>query len=36
MNHSQTVAAALILGFFVFVTVRGELPAYMRVVGLAL
>ena len=34
MNQSQTIAAALLVGFFVYVTVKGELPAYMRVIGL--
>lgn len=35
MSHSQAIFGALIIGFFVYVTVRGELPAYMRVMGLA-
>ena len=28
------VALALLLGFFVFITTRGELPAYRKVIGL--
>jgi hypothetical protein len=31
---SSTIAFALILGFIVFVTVRGELPVYLGVIGL--
>lgn len=34
MNQSNVIVGALILGFFVFVTVKGELPAYMAVLGL--
>lgn len=34
MPQSSTIAFALIVGFIVFVTVRGELPSYLKVVGL--
>lgn len=34
MSQSSTIAFFLIVGFLVFVTMRGELPAYAAVLGL--
>lgn len=34
MVQTSTIAFALIVGFIVFITVRGELPIYLGVVGL--
>lgn len=34
MSHSTTVAAAILIAFFVFITIRGELPKYMAVLGI--
>jgi hypothetical protein len=34
MPQTSTIAFALILGFIVFITVRGELPKYLAVIGL--
>ncbi len=34
MDNSSTIGYALIAGFIVYITVRGELPAYLCVVGL--
>ncbi len=34
MPQSSTIAFALIVGFIVFITVRGELPKYLGVLGL--
>lgn len=34
MPQTSTIAFALIVGFIVFVTVRGELPTYLGVIGL--
>lgn len=34
MGQTGTIAFALIVGFVVFVTVRGELPTYLGVIGL--
>lgn len=34
MSHSTTVAAAILIAFFVFITIRGELPKYMGVLGI--
>jgi hypothetical protein len=34
MPQTSTIAFALIVGFIVFITVRGELPKYLGVVGL--
>lgn len=31
MNQTSAIAASLIIAFLVFVTVRGELPAYLSV-----
>ena len=33
MNQSGSIFAALVIGFIVFVTVRGELPKYLQVLG---
>lgn len=33
-SQSTWIAAALLLGFFVFITIRGELPKYRTVIGL--
>lgn len=35
LSQSSAVAAALIVAFIVFVTVRGELPCYLEVMGIA-
>lgn len=34
MPQTSTIAAALIVGFIVFITVRGELPKYLAILGL--
>lgn len=34
MSASGTAALALLFGFFIFITARGELPQYMQIVGL--
>lgn len=34
MNNTSTIAFSLIIGFIVFITVRGELPAYLCVLGI--
>lgn len=34
MNQSGTIAFFLIAGFLIFVTIKGELPAYAKTVGL--
>lgn len=34
MNQSGTIAFFLIAGFIIFVTIKGELPAYAKTVGL--
>jgi hypothetical protein len=34
MSQSSIIAAALLIGFVVFVTVKGELPKYLSVVGI--
>jgi hypothetical protein len=34
MPQTSVIFAALLIGFAVFITVRGELPAYMHVIGL--
>lgn len=34
MGQTGTIAFALIVGFVVFITVRGELPTYLGVIGL--
>jgi hypothetical protein len=35
MQQSSVIAAFLLIGFIVFVTVRGELPDYFNVLGVA-
>jgi hypothetical protein len=34
MDQTSIIAAALIIGFIVFITTKGELPKYLAVVGL--
>lgn len=34
MNQSTVIFGVLIFAFVVFITTRGELPAYMSVLGL--
>jgi hypothetical protein len=34
MNQNSIIAAGLLIGFIVFITTRGELPAYLAVIGL--
>lgn len=34
MNQTSIIAAALIVGFVVFITIRGELPKYLAVLGI--
>ncbi len=34
MNQTSIIAASLVIGFIVFVTTRGELPAYLAVFGI--
>ena len=34
MNQSSWIAVALIVGFIVFVTIKGELQAYRDVIGI--
>lgn len=34
MNQATWIATALLVGFFVFITIRGELPQYREVIGL--
>jgi hypothetical protein len=34
MPQTSTIVFALVIGFLVFVTVRGELPKYLAVIGL--
>jgi hypothetical protein len=34
MPQTSVIFAALLVGFIVFITVRGELPEYMHVIGL--
>jgi hypothetical protein len=34
MNQTSIIAAALIVGFIVFITTRGELPKYLAVMGI--
>lgn len=35
MNQTSIIAGALIVAFIVFVTVRGELPCYLKVLGIS-
>ena len=34
VDQTSIIAAALIIGFIVFITTKGELPKYLAVVGL--
>jgi hypothetical protein len=34
MNWTSAIVGALVVAFVVFITVRGELPQYMKVLGL--
>jgi len=34
MSQTSIIAAALIIGFIVFITVRGELGSYLKTIGL--
>jgi hypothetical protein len=34
MSNTSIIAAALLIGFIVFVTMRGELSKYLQVIGL--
>lgn len=35
MPQNSTIAFALLVGFIVFITMRGELTSYLQVIGLA-
>jgi hypothetical protein len=35
VSQSTIIIGAILFGFVVFVTVRGQLPAYLKVLGLA-
>ena len=34
MNQSSIIAGALIVGFIVFVTVKGEMGTYLGIIGI--
>jgi hypothetical protein len=34
MNHSTSIFAALVIAFIVYVVVRGQLGAYLKVLGI--
>jgi hypothetical protein len=34
MSQTSTIAAYLIVGFIVFIVIRGELPKYRAVIGI--
>jgi hypothetical protein len=34
MSQTSLIAAGLVIGFVVFVTLRGELPKYLAVLGI--
>jgi len=34
MSQNSIIAFALVIGFVVFVTTKGELPSYLQVIGL--
>lgn len=34
MSQSSIIAAALVIGFVVYVTIKGQLPAYLAVIGI--
>jgi hypothetical protein len=35
VNQTSLIFGALVVGFILFITVRGELGAYLKVLGLA-
>lgn len=35
MSQNSRIAAALIIGFIVFITMKGELPQYLAILGLS-
>jgi hypothetical protein len=35
MSQSSVIAGGLLLAYFIFITVRGELPCYLQVLGVA-
>jgi hypothetical protein len=35
MPQTSTIAAAMLIGFVVYITVKGELQSYLATVGLA-
>jgi hypothetical protein len=34
MNHSTSIFAALVIAFIIYITVRGQLGAYLQVLGI--
>lgn len=34
MDHTGFIVLALVIGFIVFITTKGELPQYLQVIGL--
>ena len=34
MQQSSVIAAYLLIGFIVFIIVKGQLPAYLKVIGM--
>lgn len=34
MDETSIIAAALIIGFVVYITTKGELPKYLAVIGI--
>jgi hypothetical protein len=34
VNQSNVIFGGLVIGFIVFITMRGELPAYLKVIGI--
>jgi hypothetical protein len=34
MDQTSIIAAALIVGFIVYITAKGELPAYLGIIGI--
>jgi hypothetical protein len=33
MDQTSIIAAALIIGFIVYITIKGELPKYLAIIG---
>lgn len=33
-NHTSSIAAALVIGWFIFITYRGQLPTYLGILGI--